>query len=54
VILDKKLQFAAELTRKLNKILKIKVVNSILPTDRWANRMYKSRVRIILEILCGS
>ena len=30
------------------------VINSILPTDRWADRTNKPRVGTVLEVLCGS
>ena len=29
-----------------------KVINGIPPTDRWVNRMNKSRVRAVFAILC--
>ena len=31
-----------------------KIVNSIPPTDRWADRTNKPRVRTVLKALCGS
>ena len=30
------------------------LVDSILPTNRWADQMNKPRVGTVLEVLCGS
>jgi len=54
VVLDRGPQFTAELTKELNKMNRNEVVNSVPPTNRWADQTNKPRVGIVLEVLCGS
>jgi len=57
VILDRGPQFAAELTRELNKMLEIETKLSMAyhpQTDRQTDRKNKSRARAIFENICQS
>ena len=37
IVLDRDLQFVVELIKKLNRVLKIKTINSFLFTNKWTN-----------------
>ena len=51
MILDRRLQFAVELTKKLNAKNRNEVINGIPSINRWVDEMDKPRVGIIFEVL---